>query len=137
MRARAGTTTPFYFGETITSELVNYDGRKTYANEPPGEYREQTTDVGIFPPNSFGLYDMHGNVYEWCQDVWHGNYEGAPTDGTVWEIEGNNSCSPLRGGSWYNYPNDCRSAHRFYYIRRDNNLSIMGFRLVCVGGRTL
>ena len=77
---RAGTTTPFYFGETITPELVNYRGSYTYADAPKGIYREETTNVGIFPPNAFGLYDMHGNVWEWCADEWHSNYDGAPTD---------------------------------------------------------
>ena len=70
---RAGTTTPFYFGETITFELANFDGRQTHANEPKGAYRERTTDVGIFPPNAFGLYDMHGNVREWCNDNFDGD----------------------------------------------------------------
>ncbi|NEP81952.1 MAG: SUMF1/EgtB/PvdO family nonheme iron enzyme, partial [Okeania sp. SIO3B3] len=83
---RAGTTTPFYFGETITSELVNYNGNYPYGNAPKGKYRQETTDVGSFPPNAFGLYDMHGNVWEWCLDVWHDNYNGAPTDGSDWEI---------------------------------------------------
>ncbi len=69
---RAGTTTPFHFGETITGELANYDASRTYADEPKGEYREETTPVGQFPPNAFGLYDMHGNVWEWCLDPWHG-----------------------------------------------------------------
>ena len=73
---RAGTTTPFYFGETITPDLANYDGNYTYASAPKGVYRQQTTDVGSFPPNAFGLYDMHGNVWEWCQDIWHENYNG-------------------------------------------------------------
>ncbi|NJM62144.1 MAG: formylglycine-generating enzyme family protein [Oscillatoriales cyanobacterium RU_3_3] len=73
---RAGTTTPFHFGETITPELVNYNGN-------------ESTDVGSFPPNAFGLYDMHGNVGEWCSDKWLDNYDGAPTDGSSWE-SGNN-----------------------------------------------
>ncbi|MHC5825746.1 MAG: formylglycine-generating enzyme family protein, partial [Nostoc sp.] len=66
---RAGTTTPFYFGKTITTDLVNYNGNFPYGSARPGKYRQTTTNVGIFPPNSFGLYDMHGNVWEWCQDV--------------------------------------------------------------------
>ncbi|MDE5099349.1 MAG: SUMF1/EgtB/PvdO family nonheme iron enzyme [Trichodesmium sp. St16_bin4-tuft] len=133
---RAGTTTPFYFGETITPELVNYHGNYTYGNAPKGIYRKKTTDVGIFPPNSFGLYDMHGNVWEWCADEWHDNYDGAPTDGSVW-LNGNKNVSPLRGGSWYDIPNYCRSAVRNDSVGRDVHGSSDGFRLVCDGGRTL
>ncbi len=133
---RARTSTPFYFGETITSELVNYDGKSTYADEPKGKCRQETTDVGIFPPNSFGLYDMHGNVWEWCADDWHDNYEGAPTDGSVW-LDGNKNRSPLRGGSWLNHPDGCRSAYRNLSIRRDDYYYTIGFRIVCGGGRTL
>jgi formylglycine-generating enzyme required for sulfatase activity len=78
---RAGTTTPFAFGETLTSELANYNGNYTYANGPKGEYREQTTPVGMFPANAWGLHDMHGNVWEWCLDDWHESYDGTPEDG--------------------------------------------------------
>ncbi|NES67751.1 MAG: formylglycine-generating enzyme family protein, partial [Okeania sp. SIO2D1] len=134
--ARAGTTTPFYFGETITSELANYRGTSTYADEPKGKYRQKTTDVGIFPPNAFGLYDMHGNVWEWCADDWHNDYNGAPTDGSAW-LDENENRSALRGGSWLYNPNDCRSAIREFNFRRDNHLDIIGFRVVCDGGRTL
>ncbi|MDE5116355.1 MAG: formylglycine-generating enzyme family protein, partial [Trichodesmium sp. St2_bin2_1] len=133
---RAGTTTPFYFGETITTELVNYCGNKTYGNAPKGEYREQTIPVGQFPANAFGLYDMHGNVREWCADEWHQNYAGAPTDGSVW-LNGNKSISPLRGGSWADIPNYCRSAIRLYFNGRDDHNYNSGFRVVCDGGRTL
>ncbi len=87
---RAGTTTPFHFGETITDKLANYDAENIFANEPKGEYREQTTPVGTFPPNSFGLYDMHGNIWEWCADAWHENYQGAPTDGSAWISDNDN-----------------------------------------------
>jgi formylglycine-generating enzyme required for sulfatase activity len=82
---RAGTTTPFHFGKTITPDQANYDGNYTYNGGPRGEYRQQTTPVGIFPPNDWGLYDMHGTVWEWCLDQWHPNYEGAPVDGSAWE----------------------------------------------------
>jgi formylglycine-generating enzyme required for sulfatase activity len=134
---RAGTTTPFYFGETITGELANYNASKTYAEEAKGEYRSETTPVGQFPPNAFGLYDMHGNVWEWCADTWHGNYDGAPTDGSVWIKNGNDNRSFLRGGSWFYRPNCCRSAYRNGSNRRDYNNVSIGFRVVCGAGRTL
>ena len=133
---RAGTTTPFYFGETITGKLANYRASETYAGEAKGEYREETTPVGQFPPNAFGLYDMHGNVWEWCADTWHDNYDGAPTDGSAWTENGNNNRSPMRGGSWYFNPYLCRSASRNSYDRRDY-YDYSGFRVVCGAGRTL
>ncbi|CCI38253.1 SUMF1/EgtB/PvdO family nonheme iron enzyme [Microcystis aeruginosa] len=136
---RAGTTTPFYFGETITGELANYDASYTYAEEAKGEYRQQTTPVGQFPPNAFGLYDMHGNVWEWCADTWHNNYDGAPRDGSAWIENGHDNCSPPRGGSWYLNPYFCRSAFRGGNGRRVifSNFDFLGFRVVCVFGRTL
>ena len=129
---RAGTTTPFYFGETITGELVNYNASETYADEYKGEYRQQTTPVGQFPPNAFGLYDMHGNVWEWCADTWHDSYNGAPTDGSAWIENGDDNRSSPRGGSWYSNPYFCRSAFRGLN-RRDNYYDDIGFRVVCVG----
>ncbi|MCZ8250409.1 MULTISPECIES: formylglycine-generating enzyme family protein, partial [unclassified Microcystis] len=130
---RAGTTTPFYFGETITGELANYRSSETYADEYKGEYRQQTTPVGQFPPNAFGLYDMHGNVWEWCADTWHDNYDGAPTNGSAWIENGDDNRFPPRGGSWYNSPYYCRSAYRINNTLNDIN----GFRVVCGAGRTL
>jgi formylglycine-generating enzyme required for sulfatase activity/uncharacterized caspase-like protein len=128
---RAGTTTPFHFGETITSKLANYDASNTFAEEGKGEYRQQTTPVGQFPANAFGLYDMHGNVWEWCLDDWHKNYENAPTDGSAWKVKDNdNQLRLLRGGSWDTYPVYCRSACRDDF----NPFSVyvnVGFRLVC------
>ncbi|UJB73278.1 SUMF1/EgtB/PvdO family nonheme iron enzyme (plasmid) [Acaryochloris sp. 'Moss Beach'] len=124
---RVGTTTPFYFGETITPKLVNYDGNYTYGSVSKGEFREQTTDVGSFPPNTFGLYDMHGTVWEWCQDTWHDNYTGAPTDGTAW-INKNTSKRVIRGGSWLCNPRYCRSANRLRNDPGDRNLYV-GFRV--------
>jgi len=129
---RAGTTTPFHFGETITGELASYDASRTFAEEPKGEYRKQTTPVGQFPSNGFGLHDMHGNVYEWCLDNYHNNYEGAPTDGSAWVDADNNNRSLrlLRGGSWYVIPENCRSANRYNSNPAFDNYYI-GLRVVC------
>jgi formylglycine-generating enzyme required for sulfatase activity len=131
---RAGTTTQFHFGQTITTDLANYNGNSTYGDGVKGVYRKETTEVGSFGvANNFGLYDMHGNVWEWCQDDWHNNYEGAPTDGSVWLSSKKSSDKKLlRGGSWYHNPVDCRSAYRYYYVL-DNDLNNIGFRVVCSG----
>ncbi|RUS99367.1 hypothetical protein DSM106972_078090 [Dulcicalothrix desertica PCC 7102] len=131
---RAGTITPFNFGKTITTDLVNYDGNYVYASIFKGRYRQQTTDVGSFPANDFGLYDMHGNVWEWCQDKRHDNYDGVPTDGSAW-LDSNASYANeysqiLRGGSWNNNPGLCRSAYR-NWNHPGNDLSTLGFRVVC------
>ena len=141
---RAGTNTPFHFGETISGDLANYRASSTYANEPEGEHREKkTTPVGQFPPNAFGLYDMHGNVWEWCLDDYHDNYEGAPTDGSAWFDEENDNLSQkqkravLRGGSWFDLPQSCRSAFRSFYSTRDYYNFSSGFRVVCAVGRGL
>jgi formylglycine-generating enzyme required for sulfatase activity len=139
---RAGTTTPFHFGETMTSDLANYDGTRTYGRGPKGRDRRETTEVGSFGvANAFGLYDMHGNVWEWCLDDWHNNYEGAPTDGSAWFDENNNlsqkqNMAVVRGGSWFDYPGDCRSASRFFYTRVGRLYNI-GFRVVCAAGKIL
>jgi formylglycine-generating enzyme required for sulfatase activity len=133
---RAGTATPFHFGDTLTSDLANYAANRTYGKGPRGEYRGQTTDLGSFPANSFGLYDMHGNVLEWCLDRWHGNYESAPNDGTAWIVGGDDAYRLLRGGSWGNVPALCRTAYRFRYTRT-NFGSYVGFRVVCAFSRTL
>ncbi|MEJ6479977.1 SUMF1/EgtB/PvdO family nonheme iron enzyme [Nostoc punctiforme UO1] len=135
---RAGTTTPFHFGETITTELANYDGDSTYASAPKGKNRQETTEVGSFSPNAFGLYDMHGNIWEWCQDTWHDSYKGAPSDGSAW-IDNDNKIRMLRGGSWYDVPGKCRSASRNLNFSVGRNLihSNLGFRVVVSAvGRT-
>jgi formylglycine-generating enzyme required for sulfatase activity len=134
---RAGTTTPFAFGETLTTEIANYNGDYTYANGPKGEYRRETTPVDHFGiANAFGLSDMHGNVYEWCQDHWHSNYEGAPVDGSAWLSEDEGVVRILRGGSWIDYPRNCRSAYRFDYSPRNAHYFI-GFRVVSSAPWTL
>ncbi len=133
---RAGTETAFYFGETITSQLANYRG-STFADEPKGEYRGKTTDVGIFHPNSFGLYDMHGNIWEWCADAWHENYQESPADGSPWignMSDSDNQNSLLRGGSWLDYAVYCRSASRNSGFGDSHG---GGFRVACgVAART-
>jgi formylglycine-generating enzyme required for sulfatase activity len=128
--ARAGTTTPFHFGQTLTTALANYNGEYNYRSEPKGMYRQQTTEVGSFPPNDFGLYDMHGNVWEWCQDTWHNSYKGAPVDGRAWIDNENQSHRLLRGGSWLYTPGSCRSADR-YWDFPDLDDHYIGFRVVC------
>nr|NCS05012.1 formylglycine-generating enzyme family protein [Microcystis aeruginosa G13-11] len=151
---RAGTTTPFHFGETITGELANYNARKTYAGEAEGEDRGQTTPVGQFPPNAFGLYDMHGNVWEWCLDPWHENYQGEPPrDGSVWDEDNNDNryqnllsstkelltdkqSRVLRGGSWNFNPRHCRSAYRLWDLPDYRFYNYLGFRVVCRFPRT-
>ncbi|NET72047.1 MAG: formylglycine-generating enzyme family protein, partial [Sphaerospermopsis sp. SIO1G2] len=130
---RAGTTTPFYFGESITPDLVNYNGNFPYGDAPKGQYRQQTTDVGSFPPNAFGLYDMHGNVWEWCLDNWVDNYNNAPTDGSAVTSQSNSIL--LRGGYWGYYARNCRSAYRYSYARNGRRY-YLGFRVVVVFSRT-
>jgi formylglycine-generating enzyme required for sulfatase activity len=142
---RAGTTTPFHFGETLSDELANYCAQDresggnqykgVYGRGMLGKYRKETIEVGQFPSNSFGLYDMHGNVLEWCEDVWHDTYEGAPIDGSAWVInDQKNDQRLLRGGSWVNFPRGCRSAFR-YCGSRDGRYSDVGFRVCCVPPR--
>lgn len=110
---RATTTTPFHFGETIRTAEANYHGDYRYGHGSSGEYRQSTNVVQEFTyTNIFGLSDMHGNVLEWCQDVWHENYNGAPTDGIAWTTGGDSSSRVTRGGSWSSDPIACRSAYR-------------------------
>ncbi|MTJ15527.1 SUMF1/EgtB/PvdOfamily nonheme iron enzyme [Dolichospermum sp. UHCC 0406] len=138
---RAGTKTPFHFGETITTDLANYNGESTYGDGVEGVNRGETTEVGSFGvANNFGLYDMHGNVYEWCLDDWHDNYKDAPTDGSAWfssddKLSDKSGRAVLRGGSWFDDPLICRSASRDSNFR-DNRNDAIGFRVVCVVGRT-
>ena len=129
---RAGTTTPFHFGDMITTEVANFHGDYTYNNNLKDEYREKTTKVGLFPANRWGLHDMHGNVLEWCGDDWHSNYQNAPKNVSAWtdqtQKEASKNFKILRGGSWLNHPRYCRSAYRNYYSHVNRNYYI-GFRV--------
>jgi len=109
----------------------------SYGRGPKGIYRQETTDVGSFGvANAFGIYDMHGNVWEWCLDHWHDNYQGAPNDGRAWLIDSdNNHYRLLRGGSWGSRPGSCRSAFRLRYAPVDRYYNI-GFRVVCFPAST-
>ncbi len=150
---RAGSTTPFHFGETLSSELANYHGRRIYSDGPSGEYRGQTRPVGMFsanasdvkpfPANAWGLYDMHGNVWEWCLDQWHSNYDHdrVPKDGSAWvDVDVNQTnikkdeesrFKLLRGGSWGDLPGCCRSAFR-PHLQPDFVYYGVGLRVVCL-----
>jgi formylglycine-generating enzyme required for sulfatase activity len=140
---RAGSTTPFHFGDTITTDLANYRGTDheeykwsgSYGQGSKGVYRQETTPVDSFPPNAFGLYDMHGNVWEWCQDDYSDNYDVTPVDGSVWKSEENSSIKTQRGGSWYVFPRFCRSAFRDDY-NPEHRINDVGFRVVCEMPRT-
>ena len=124
---RAGTTTPFSFGTNITPEQVNYNGNHPYAGGKKGLSRQQTVPVASLPPNPWGLYEMHGNVWEWCQDHWHDHYEGAPTDGSAWEDREAGASRVLRGGSWHYDARHVRAAYRDAYLP-DSRLDSIGFR---------
>ncbi|MFM6038756.1 MAG: formylglycine-generating enzyme family protein, partial [Sphaerospermopsis kisseleviana] len=112
---------------------VNYNGNVPYGSAPEGLYRQQTTDVGSFPPNAFGLYDMHGNVWEWCLDDYKDSYNNASTDGSAVTASSGNT-KLLRGGSWDGFASYCRSANRNRFTRADRYGSL-GFRVV-VSSRT-
>jgi len=118
---RAETITPFSCGETLTTDLANYCGEHTFRSEPKGVYRHGTTDVGSFPPNTYGLYDMHGNVWEWCADAWHDDYVAAPVNAGAWTgaHDTHNPARVLRGGCWHDPPGLCRSAARLKQDARE------------------
>jgi len=122
---RAETETAYHFGDQLTLELANYERSVG-----------QTTAVGTYPANRWGLHDMHGNVREWCEDHWHGDYEGAPTDGSTWIEDGNSSRRVSRGGAWSFNPWSCRSSSRIY-DGPDYGDFYRGFRVCCSAPRTV
>ena len=130
---RAGSTTSFHCGATLTPELANYDGNHVYGNGPKGTYRQQTIEVASYPANGWGLHDLHGNVWEWCEDHWHASYDFAPGDDQPWLIPAavDNELRLLRGGSWSGPPTNCRSAFR-YNVHPGYRCINVGFRVCCL-----
>ncbi|MEE6162823.1 bifunctional serine/threonine-protein kinase/formylglycine-generating enzyme family protein [Cylindrospermopsis raciborskii DSH] len=127
---RAGTTTAFYFGETITPDLINCNVSQSYIADFGRNFTPQITEVGnLNLANAFGLYDMHGLVWEWCADPWHNNYHGAPRDGSVWDTNGDINRRVLRGGAWNFSAELCRSASRSWN-EAERGLRMSGFRVV-------
>ena len=127
--ARAGTTDSYSFSGKISVDKANYDGNYFFDDSPRGEFREKTTIVGSFPANPWGLYDVHGNVWEWVQDCLHKNYEGAPSTAEAWTENGDCSKRGLRGGSWNNHETGVRTTMRGNY-RPISRSAYIGFRCV-------
>lgn len=126
---RAGSSTPFHFGDVLDRSVANYNSQARGSKIQ--KFGKQTTPVGSFEiANAFGLYDMHGNVYEWCADHWHVNYYGAPTNDTAWIWDGNSTRRVIRGGSWNDVAANCRSAFRAPDDAEDGH-DDLGFRVVC------
>ena len=125
--ARAGTRTAFWWGPAISPKQANYNGTYIYGDSPTGEYRKQTVPVDSFRSNRWGIFQVHGNVWEWTQDCWHENYAGAPADGSPWE-SGRCDYRIVRGGSWASYPGDLRSAERGRFAI-DFRSDSLGFRV--------
>jgi uncharacterized protein (TIGR02996 family) len=121
---RAGTTTPFHFGATISEEIANYDATGVYGPGKKGSYRKASTPVCSYPDNPWGLFDVHGTIYEWCRD-WYAHFSPEPAIDPLGPVEGGTHV--LRGGSWFAYPNGCRSAYR-NYGHPDRRDAIAGFR---------
>jgi formylglycine-generating enzyme required for sulfatase activity len=119
---RAGTTTHFHFGDAVNTDLANYNGMYSWNGSPRGKNRKSTTDVGTFAPNPWGLFDLHGNVWEWCADVYR------PYSVTGTEVSSENQFRVIRGGSWVNYPWNCRSASRERYASASRYCNV-GFRV--------
>jgi len=126
---RAGTSTPFSFGETITVDVANFNGEHTFRDEPRGFYFHATSEGGKFSSNAFGIYDMHGNLWEWCADNWLDDYSSSPRDSSSYQSKDSRYCV-ARGGSWHEPPTLCRSAARLRVLGSDAD-EFTGFRIVC------
>ncbi len=127
---RAGSSTPFHFGDILIPELANCKKFSEVTDRVKKDSHRKTTPVGSFMvANAFGLYDMHGDVWEWCMDHWHSSYKQAPTDGKAWLRKKSNQLRVIRGGSWSDLEN-CRSACRKSHDQKKNG-SYLGFRVAC------
>jgi formylglycine-generating enzyme required for sulfatase activity len=123
---------PFWWGGTITTDQANYNGEYTYGPRgQKGQYRKATVPVGSFAPNPWGIYQVHGNVWEWVEDVWHMTYDGAPSDGSPWvhSVDEDPRARVVRGGSWEDDPQALRSANRSKFLSDYRTYAILGFRL--------
>jgi formylglycine-generating enzyme required for sulfatase activity len=124
---RAATTTPFWWGSTFSTDQANYNGTRTYDNQPVGENRQKTLPVDFFAPNPWGFYQVSGNSYDWIEDCIHDDYFGAPVDGSAWSAD-NCKGHVVRGGAWSSAPWNLRSAFRGWFptnFRSSNH----GFRV--------
>lgn len=127
--ARAGTSGRFNTGKCVSTDQANFNGLEMDQGCAAGQYRMQTVPVGSFAPNAFGLHDTHGNVWEWVDDCWNDDYQGAPTDGSAW-MEGDCEALVARGGSYQNEDRQVRSAHRVRAETRTAGARMAGFRVV-------
>ena len=127
--ARAGSTGPFHFGGTISTDQANYDGNYRYGSGREGVYREKTVSVGSFSANEFGLHDVHGNVWEWVEDCWHKSYMGAPVDGSAWTSGGDCGKRVLRGGSWDDSSEAPPVGQPQQVLHRKSRDDYLGFRI--------
>jgi len=126
---RAGTQTPFAFGDCLDTDQANYHGNYPLAKCPEGAYREKTISVGTLKANAWGLFDMHGNVWEWVEDDWNNNYAGAPNNGSAWIGNTRGAYRVVRGGGWDYFARYCRSAFRYRFTPAYRYFNV-GFRLV-------
>jgi formylglycine-generating enzyme required for sulfatase activity len=127
--ARAKSMMPFWWGASVTPAQANYNCTETYeGGGVAGEWRKSTVPVNTFEPNPWGVYNVHGNVWEWCEDVWHYSYTGAPVDGSAWTEGGEPNRHVVRGGAWSSSPRSLRSASRFWFTA-NLRLNYVGIRV--------